>query len=94
MTLNGKLPSPGGPISKSQQIYAPRHGKQREFLSFILDHCIDQGVEELDENKLPQLIALRYQTVSDAVAELGQVSEIRETFVGFQKHLYEGNPVA
>jgi type I restriction enzyme, R subunit len=58
---------------------------------FILEHYIRQGVEELDEEKLPHLIELKYHSVSHAVVELGQVGVIRDVFVGFQKHLYEPN---
>ena len=35
------------------------------------------------------LIDLKYGTIDDAIAELGQPSVIRETFVGFQRYLYE-----
>ena len=34
------------------------------------------------------------KAVADAVAELGEVSTIREMFIGFQKHLYEVRTVA
>ena len=32
--------------------------------------------------------------VADAVEELGSVTDIREMFIGFQKHLYEAREVA
>jgi type I restriction enzyme R subunit len=62
--------------------------KQQQFLSFVLDHYIAQGVGELDQEKLPDLLELKYQSVGDAQIELGSVTEIREMFVGFQEHLY------
>ena len=62
--------------------------KQQQFLSFVLDHYISQGVDELDQEKLPGLLALKYHSVGDAVAELGSVAEIRDVFIGFQEHLY------
>ena len=62
--------------------------KQQEFLAFVLDQYIDQGVNELDQEKLPDLLELKYHTVGDAVEELGRVSEIREVFNGFQEYLY------
>ena len=83
------------PISREERVNASRSlifahygDKQREFLAFVLDHYIQQGFEELDEEKLPHLIDLKYLAVSDAVAELGQVATIREMFIGFQEHLY------
>ncbi|MDT8896454.1 hypothetical protein RSO41_17535 [Halomonas sp. I1] len=46
------------------------------------------GVGELDTGKLPQLIELKYRSVGDAIRELGPADQIREVFVGFQRHLY------
>lgn len=74
------------------RIYGRYHDKQQEFLSFVLDHYVSQGVEELDQEKLPGLLALKYHSVADAVAELGSVAEIRDVFVGFQEHLYVLGP--
>lgn len=70
--------------------------KQLKFLSrsFVLDHYISQGVGELDQEKLPGLLELKYHSVGDAVAELGSVAEIRDMFFGFQEHLYVPTAVA
>jgi len=38
--------------------------------------------------KLPHLLELKYHAISDAVATLGQTSDIKEMFFGFQQHLY------
>lgn len=51
-------------------------------------HYVARGVVELDTNKLPQLIELKYHSMGDAVKELGPAGKIREVFVGFQQHLY------
>ena len=48
-----------------------------------------KGVSELAANKMRSLIELKYNTIGDAVAEFGSPLAIRETFIGFQKHLYE-----
>ena len=89
------------PISRQERvnthkssIFAHHDDKQREFLGFVLDHYVQQGVEELDEEKLPNLIELKYHAVSDAIAVLGTVNDIREMFIGFQKHLYQKQEVA
>ena len=71
-----------------ERIFAKYADKQKQFLSFVLDHYISQGVDELDQEKLPGLLALKYHSVGDAVAELGSVAEIRDVFIGFQEHLY------
>jgi type I restriction enzyme, R subunit len=84
------------PITREERVKSHRtliladyNDRQQEFLSFILDHYIQQGVEELDEEKLPRLIELKYHAVADAVSELGKISVIRDMFIGFQEHLYE-----
>ena len=69
-------------------IFAPYGDKQREFLAFVLDHYIQQGVEELAEEKLPSLLELKYSALRDAIDELGEAAAIRELFVGFQRKLY------
>ena len=63
--------------------------RQHEFLEFVLGHYVARGVTELDPEKLPQLIELKYHTVRDAVRELGPVGSIREVFVGFKRSCIE-----
>lgn len=66
------------------------NGKQQAFLEFVLAHYVGVGVDELDQQKLTPLLQLRYSnSISDAIADLGQPEEIRRVFVGFQKYLYE-----
>lgn len=62
--------------------------KQQEFLSFALDHYVDQGVEELDQSKMASLLELKYDSIHDAVAELEGIPQIRDLFIGFQEYLY------
>jgi type I restriction enzyme R subunit len=71
-----------------------RYGdKQRDFLDFVLAQYAVVGESELDDSKLPALLELKYGTPMDAVRKLGSVAEIRSTFLGFQRGLYEGeNP--
>jgi type I restriction enzyme R subunit len=48
------------------------------------------GVDELDQEKLTPLLRLRYHdSISDAVADLGNPEEIGRIFAGFQKYLYQ-----
>lgn len=62
--------------------------KQREFIDFILDKYIQDGVSELAASKMRSLITLKYNTLSDATTVFGSTAVIRETFIGFQKLLY------
>lgn len=64
--------------------------KQKAFLEFVLAQYVKQGVDELDQEKLSPLLRLKYNNaISDAIADLGSVEEIRGAFTGFQKYLYE-----
>jgi type I restriction enzyme, R subunit len=63
--------------------------KLQAFLDFVLAQYVSQGVEELDQEKLGALIALKYGSTHEAAATLGGVPVIRDTFVGFQRYLYE-----
>jgi type I restriction enzyme R subunit len=83
------------PVSRSERvdkrrdhIFSKYSSKKQQFLDFVLTHYVASGVSELDQEKLPDLLTLRYNSVSDAVAELGSVGEIRDVFVGFQERLY------
>ena len=62
--------------------------KQQEFLNFVLDQYVREGVNELDYSKLPDLLELKYKAIADAKRELGAIKTIRDTFIGFQEHLY------
>lgn len=85
------------PISRKERVTMRREhildkysDPQQDFLDFVLSHYVDQGVRELDQDKLPSLLELKYQSIDDAVAELGSVAAIRGVFVDFQQGLYMG----
>lgn len=54
----------------------------------MLTKYIESGVEELDQEKLPDLLELKYHAINDAAEKLGGVPRIKEIFFEFQKHLY------
>jgi type I restriction enzyme R subunit len=62
---------------------------QVDFIHFVLDRYVATGVEELDDQRLPDLIKLKYEALQDGVEALGGVDEAREAFIGFQKFLYQ-----
>lgn len=62
--------------------------QQQEFLNFVLEQYVKEGVDELDDAKLPDLLELKYKAIADAKRELGAIKSIRETFIGFQGYLY------
>lgn len=83
------------PITRESRVANAQHSildgltiQQKDFLEFVLFKYIDTGVQELDQTKLPQLMELKYQTISDGVQMLGGIEAARNLFIGFQKHLY------
>jgi type I restriction enzyme R subunit len=68
--------------------------RQRAFLDFVLEQYVTSGVEELDQEKLPALLLLKYKALPDATKQLGDIGRIKETFVGFQQWLYSSSAAA
>ncbi|HEX4408001.1 MAG TPA: DEAD/DEAH box helicase family protein [Xanthobacteraceae bacterium] len=84
------------PITRSERaethrgnIFSKYDSKLQVFLEFVLAQYVAQGVGELDQDKLADLLQLKYQSVLDAIDQLGDVPVIRDTFVGFQRYLYD-----
>ena len=80
-------------VTNKGRIFSRYDYKQQAFLDFVLSQYIKEGVQELDQAKLPDLLELKYHAISDAASELGDVSSIRDMFVGFQKYLYQESNV-
>ncbi len=72
-----------------EKMFEGLNDKQKEFLDFVLSKYEQKGVEELDEEKLPVLLNLKYHAIADAVSSLGDVDSIRSIFFDFQKDLYQ-----
>ena len=66
---------------------------QQAFVAFVLDHYVREGVDQLDADKLPSLLKLKYGSIDDATAQLGPPGGIRKVFLDFQRHLYETAPL-
>lgn len=65
--------------------------RQHAFIEFVLQQYIKNGVGELDNERLGELINLKYGSVVDAQEKLGEISEIKENFFKFQQYLYKAN---
>jgi type I restriction enzyme R subunit len=77
-------------IKAKDHIFNGLDDKHKDFLDFVLSKYIESGVDQLDQEKLPSLLMLKYNTLPDAMEHLGNVEDIRTTFISFQKYLYEG----
>jgi type I restriction enzyme R subunit len=61
---------------------------QMEFIDFVLSQYVEAGPAELDNEKLPILVKLKYDDLDSGIAELGGAEETRVVFLEFQQHLY------
>jgi len=76
-------------VAKAQKnIFTLLNNTQKEFLEF---KYIESGVDELAQEKLPDLLRLKYRAIEDAKEKLGSIDDIRNTFIHFQKHLYQAH---
>ena len=80
------------PISRVQRvdqskdkIFKGLDDKQKEFWILFLSKYEDKGVEELDEDKLPILLNLKYHAIANAEQILGNVDKIRQIFFLFKR---------
>lgn len=87
------------PISRQERaetrkgvIFGRYDDRLRAFLDFVLAQYVSQGTEELDREKLGALLDLKYGSVNDAIAALGEGQQIADTFIGFQRYLYDSGP--
>ncbi|MDX6771099.1 MAG: type I restriction-modification enzyme R subunit C-terminal domain-containing protein [Elusimicrobiota bacterium] len=63
--------------------------RQAEFLDFVLSQYVAEGEGELGADKLPDLLALRYGTPTDALRHLGNAEDVRRSFRQLQQELYK-----
>ncbi len=84
------------PITREKRVSGTRdkisshyEDKQQAFIDFVLSVYVKDGVGELDQEKLPKLLEIKYHAIDDAVKEFGSIASIRDMFVGFQRYLYE-----
>jgi hypothetical protein len=75
---------PDAPAMAKANSHNQFDARQQAFLDFVLAHCVTQGVDELDNDKLTPLLRLKYNNaISDAVVDLGGTTQIRKMFAGF-----------
>lgn len=83
------------PISRAKRVEERRlalldgyNGELAAFLDFVLGQYVAQGVDELDQEKLPRLLELRFASVSEGALNLGGVPVVRSAFIDCQRGLF------
>ena len=75
--------------SAKNNIHKDLNEQQREFVDFVLSQYVELGVSELDYEKLPQLLSVKYASLADAISYIGSIDQARLAFLNSQRHLYE-----
>ena len=61
---------------------------EKDFVNYIINLYINEGIDELGSNKLPDIIAMMYGSIPDGMRVLGGVNVAKNVFLDFQKNLY------
>ncbi len=84
------------PITREARVKAHREAieskyddRLQAFISFVLGQYVQEGVSELDPEKLPALLELKYEDTIRGARELGGVANVKTAFTDFQQYLYE-----
>jgi type I restriction enzyme R subunit len=75
-------------LATRPQLQGALGANQIDFIHFVLDRYVETGVEELDDERLPDLIKLKYEGIHEGIEALGGTEQAREVFIDFQRYLY------
>ena len=75
-------------VKKVERYRATLNDKERDFVNFIINLYIKEGVEELSADKLPAIVVMKYGSISDGMKVLGGVDVAKKAFLNFQRNLY------
>jgi len=83
------------PISKkervektSSKLLEDLNEDQSAFIKFLIERYLDEGVESINENNLSTLLNLKYNSITKAEEDLGEIRLIKNLFLNFQSSLY------
>ena len=84
------------PVSRSHRVdarknifYKSMNDQQKEFIEFVLNNYIKDGVNELDDSKLSKVLKIKYGSVHEAKEKLGNLKQIKKIFANLQQQLYD-----
>lgn len=64
----------------------------RQFLDYVLDSYVKDGIRELDTKRLSHFIRSRYGSMNDDKRKLESTGDIRAAFLSIQRHLFSSAP--
>ena len=59
------------------------------FIQYLVSVYVKAGIDELEAERLPKLMANKYGTILEGTNALGGIEGARGTFYNFQRNLYK-----
>lgn len=75
-------------VKKVERYMNTLSDKERDFVGYIINLYVKEGVDELGIEKLPAIVTMKYGSIPDGMSVLGSVDVARRTFLNFQRNLY------
>ena len=76
--------------AQSAQLYTGKQTpEQVAFIQYLVSVYVKAGIDELDADRLPKLMANKYGTILEGTNALGGIEGARGTFYSFQRSLYQ-----
>ena len=63
--------------------------EQVSFIQYLVSVYVKAGIDELEADRLPKLMANKFGTIVDGAAALGGIEQAIDTFYDFQRNLYQ-----
>ena len=78
-------------VKKADGFRASLNATSQDFINYIIQLYVKEGIDELGPDKLPAIISMKYGSIPDGMKALGGVDVARSLFLDFQKNLYLGD---
>ena len=83
------------PVNRSQRaqnanLYSGKQTpEQMAFIKYLVSVYVKAGIDELEADRLPKLMANKYGTIMEGTNALGGIEGAKGTFYNFQRNLYQ-----
>lgn len=76
-------------VQKAKLYTGEQTPEQVSFIQYLVSVYVKAGIDELEADRLPKLMANKYGTLLEGTNALGGIEQARSTFYSFQRNLYK-----
>jgi len=76
-------------VQKANLFTGNQTPEQVSFIQYLISVYVKAGIDELEADRLPKLMANKYGTILEGTNALGGIEQARGTFYNFQRSLYQ-----